>query len=80
MSKLIDIRLNQRFIKVQDKTELVKETEIILITVKPTYTLDIDSETPTAKREYVTSEFRIDLTDDEMDRFIKALQEIKEAK
>lgn len=76
MSKLIDIRLNKRWIKIDGKTELVKETELILITVKPTYVLDLASETPTAKREYITSEFRIDLTYDEMDIFIKSLQEI----
>jgi len=76
MSKLIDIRLNKRWIKIDGKTELVKETELILITVKPTYVLDLASETPTAKREYITSDFRIDLTYDEMDIFIKSLQEI----
>lgn len=80
MSKLIDIRLNQRWIKIDSKTELVKETELILIAVTPSYSLDMESETPSAKRAYKTDEFRIDLLDDELDRFIKALQEIKETK
>ena len=80
MSKLIDIRLNQRWVKIEGKTELAKETELILITIKPHYVLDIQSENPTTKREYKTDEFRIDLLDDELDRFIKALQGIKEVK
>lgn len=80
MSKLIDIRLNQRWLKIEGKTELVKETELILITLKPSYVLDMESESPTAKREYKTDEFRIDLMDDELDRFIQALKEIKNSK
>jgi len=80
MSKLIDVRLNQRWIKIEGKEELAKETELVLITVKPKYVLDMESETPTAKREYQTEEFRIDLLDNELDAFIKALEAIKEAK
>ena len=79
MSKLVDIRLNQRFVKIEGKDELVKETELILLALKPTYVFDKVSENPSSKREYKVKEFRIDLFDDEFDRFIEALQDIRKA-
>ena len=74
MSKLVDIRLNQRFVKIEGKDELVKETELILLALKPTYVFDKVSENPSSKREYKVKEFRIDLFDDEFDRFIEAFK------
>jgi hypothetical protein len=79
MSKLVDIRLNQRFVKIEGKDELVKETELILLALKPTYVFDKVSENPSSKRDYKVKEFRIDLFDDEFDRFIEALQDIRKA-
>lgn len=80
MSKLIDIRLNQRLIKIEGEEQLTKESELVLITIKPKYVVDMESETPTAKKEYETEEFRIYLLDDELEQFIKALEIIKEVK
>lgn len=74
MAKLTDIRFNVSYIKKDDGT-MLKMTELILLTSKPSYR---QVESNQVEKHHKIKEHRIEVTDNDLEVLILALNEIKD--